>query len=49
MSLYLCTATSPIGIFSDYIWAASRDQAIAKFRDTHGIIPHHIFLERKRK
>jgi hypothetical protein len=49
MNLYLCTATSPIGIFSDYVWAANRDQAVRKFYDAHGTIPHHIFLERKRK
>lgn len=49
MNLYLCTATSPIGLFSDYVLAKSRDEAIRAFRDLHGLIPNHIQLERKLK
>lgn len=47
MNLYLCSATGPIGMFSDYIWAGSRDEAAGKFHNTHGTLPHLIQLVKK--
>lgn len=47
MKLYFCAATNFIGIFSDYVWADNRNEAVAKFREAHGVTPHNIKLIKK--
>jgi hypothetical protein len=47
MKLYFCAATNFIGVFSDYVWADNRNEAVAKFREAHGVTPHNIKLIKK--
>lgn len=47
MSLFLCSGTSVLGIFADYVWASDRDQAVRKFWDEHGVLPHLVTLQKR--
>lgn len=47
MSLYLCSGTNALGIFADYVWAADRDQAVRRFFDDYGVLPHYVQLQRR--
>jgi hypothetical protein len=44
MKLWLCTATGAFGIYSDYVWAKDRRDAVIKFEQEKGQKPYHIQL-----
>jgi len=49
MNLYFCQATSPFGVFGDYVWAVSRIAAELAFQNEHHCWPHFVRCERRAK